>query len=690
MSSVLKNTLSRWGHSKYETDLSVKKEKRVLSKFVDVLADYTDAEIIVIHSKQPFGDNEYLKCPSLQLLVTTTSGLDHIDISYLSTKGVRIVRMPKVRRDAVVETTLGLLINASRLIWKFHRDAKTNLWGRDKLDSYAPKRLQDLKVGIVGCGVIGRRMISVLEAFGVQLYAVDPLGVPSNVEEMAFNKMGRECDAVLLLCDLNPSSEYLANADWLSKTKRGMILINCARGRLVDIDAAIGAIRAQHLGFLGLDVFPEEPYTKLDIVNEFENIRLLPHASGFHPNLSKQIMDGLREIILCYQQRKVIYGELRDTRIFPEYNRWLHRQKDPEEDQTWRTCYNLLKGKYQDQKTAMEIIAEKDLYDALVSLLVIDRKGYQITKRFRSENDLSLQFLILKMAHEVPSGHSLQKLLSDRGFVRRILDSGEKDWDRLDSDSKLWIFQHLSSTVDLDSLQGQVGAQIDTDWANPDEHPAYMARVESLQVLCYPVTQMLYAYYVGSNPSLRENLFAPVTQVSWVEALHFANRMSLADNLEVAYKMRNQEGKFQVKWNKESNGWRLPTETEWEIIARSGKKYTYSGSKQVDDVGWYMGNSTGAKSVGQLLPNSFGLYDMSGNVWEWCWDWYAEYQNSNEVLFNPVGAAKGTERVVRGGSYKMNKRNLRVSGRQKASPKLRANDIGFRLVRPIKLGDVLE
>ena len=138
-----------------------------------------------------------------------------------------------------------------------------------------------------------------------------------------------------------------------------------------------------------------------------------------------------------------------------------------------------------------------------------------------------------------------------------------------------------------------------------------------------------------------------------------------------------------VKWNKSANGYRLPTEAEWEYCARGGEEHLYAGSDNIDEVAWYTGNS-GRKmhSVGEKKANGYGLYDMSGNVWERVWDsWKRKYESSTS---DPVYVdASSSERVYRGGGWGRSARRTRVSGRLWNGASYRYDYRGFRFLRTV-------
>ena len=186
--------------------------------------------------------------------------------------------------------------------------------------------------------------------------------------------------------------------------------------------------------------------------------------------------------------------------------------------------------------------------------------------------------------------------------------------------------------------------------------------LSTYKICRFEVTQQLWQDVMGSNPSyFTGNLQRPVEQVRWSDCQTFINRLN------------QLTGKT----------YRLPTEAEWEYAARGGANstysYIYSGGNTLNDVAWngYISNSQ-TQTVGTKQANDLGLYDMSGNVWEWCNDWYGNY--SNTAVTNPQGAATGSFRVIRGGSWGNGGGNARVSSRYNNYPSGNDDQIGIRLV----------
>jgi formylglycine-generating enzyme len=210
------------------------------------------------------------------------------------------------------------------------------------------------------------------------------------------------------------------------------------------------------------------------------------------------------------------------------------------------------------------------------------------------------------------------------------------------------------------------------------------------------VTQELYKAVRGENPSFFKGDHRPVENVSWYDSIEFCNLLSKKAGLQEYYivekskqDLNNKNDYDKLKWiitkNKEANGFRLPTEAEWEFAAHGGntspgsKPLTYAGSNTLDNVGWYRENShEETKLVGLKFPNQLGLYDMSGNVWEFCWDWYGDYKDGTWI--NPRGPQESSRRVIRGGSRGDVAGGGTLVSRGSWAPGLCIHLIGFRVV----------
>ena len=223
-----------------------------------------------------------------------------------------------------------------------------------------------------------------------------------------------------------------------------------------------------------------------------------------------------------------------------------------------------------------------------------------------------------------------------------------------------------------------------SDSGSLDEKPGHQVMVSPFSIGKYEVTQAQYMEITGSNPSNFKSgsdaVGRPVERVSWFEAAEFCNKLSEMEGLQKVYAISGTD----IRADFSRNGYRLPTEAEWEYAARGGSKsrnYTYAGSNDVNAVAWYSDNAgRTTHPVGGKAPNELGLYDMSGNVWEWCWDWYANtYQSGAQT--NPVGAFSGDLRVNRGGSWYGSAGYLRSAYRGINSPGDSYNFVGFRVLR---------
>jgi formylglycine-generating enzyme required for sulfatase activity len=228
------------------------------------------------------------------------------------------------------------------------------------------------------------------------------------------------------------------------------------------------------------------------------------------------------------------------------------------------------------------------------------------------------------------------------------------------------------------------------------EKPLRNVTLSAFQISETEITQAQYQAVMGRNPSRFGGCnTCPVEQVSWYDAIIFCNRLSEAQGLQPCY--YSDVGYLQVFgkiggnwalvnsgsvfWNQSAKGYRLPTEAEWEFASRGGvTSHIYSGGNNINDFAWFSSNSgSSTKPTKGKMSNAFGLYDMSGNVWEWCWDWYNVYPSSPQT--NPAGPSSGVFRVLRGGGWGSFSVSCRVSSRANVDPSGLGVSNGFRVVR---------
>ncbi len=224
-----------------------------------------------------------------------------------------------------------------------------------------------------------------------------------------------------------------------------------------------------------------------------------------------------------------------------------------------------------------------------------------------------------------------------------------------------------------------------------DEKPVHSVTLSDFWMGKYEVTQGEWRDVIGTsirqqrdktNPDWSmagEGNNHPMYFVSWEEAVEYCNALSRREGLTLCYSGSGSN----IQCNFNANGYRLPTEAEWEYAARGGsssRSTTYAGSNTISGVAWYSDNSGNQiHPVGGKQSNELGIYDMTGNVWEWCWDRYVRYGSGSQR--DPAGPSSGSNRVERGGSWSINTSHCRVANRNLDTPTDRYGDLGFRVVR---------
>ena len=204
------------------------------------------------------------------------------------------------------------------------------------------------------------------------------------------------------------------------------------------------------------------------------------------------------------------------------------------------------------------------------------------------------------------------------------------------------------------------------------------------------MTQELYEKIIGVNPSKNKGKKNPVERTQWTDAIRFCNECSELEGLTPCYDLDTRECNFNA------NGYRLPTEAEWEYACRAGSvdKYCFGNDEtELPRHAWFKANSQGKpRPSGQKQPNRWGLFEMHGNVWQWCHDWYGETYYEESPAENPHGPATGKLRVLRGGAWDCTAEKLRSAYRHKEFPVYSdacfgADSYGFRRARKADGGD---
>lgn len=249
----------------------------------------------------------------------------------------------------------------------------------------------------------------------------------------------------------------------------------------------------------------------------------------------------------------------------------------------------------------------------------------------------------------------------------------------------------------LDSGTFQMGSP-ETERQREENEVLHEVKIDSFYISPLEVTQKEYEELMGKNPSEFHGENLPIENVSWFDAVEYCNKLSEKNALTPAYRVNGKE----VEWDQNANGYRLPTEAEWEYACRANTTTPFNTETSISDqesnyYGHYpylieenyfsQGNldtepgqyRETSISVGSFQPNAWGLYDMHGNVGEWCWDFYGAYDQKN--IENPTGPATGNARIVRGGGWNDYAKHLRSAYRSSKDPNTSASNVGFRLAR---------
>ena len=240
------------------------------------------ATILVVDSKLRVDAPLLESADRLRLVVTTTSGHDHIDLDEARRHGIRVARCPLARRDPVVATSIAMALGFARDLRWLHEEARAGRWARKSLPQRQLTIPSDLTVGVVGHGVIGAHAARSWRGLGARVLISDP----SHTEHIEPLELARRCQIVTLHCSLSPTSRLLVGREFVAALPLGAILVNTARGECVDLDALLDA---DHLAGIGLDVFTQEPWPDLQALAARPNVVVTPHAAGYYDGLGTAV-----------------------------------------------------------------------------------------------------------------------------------------------------------------------------------------------------------------------------------------------------------------------------------------------------------------------------------------------------------------------------------------------------------------
>ena len=319
------------------------------------------------------------------------------------------------------------------------------------------------------------------------------------------------------------------------------------------------------------------------------------------------------------------------------------------------------------KKPEPEIVTEKAgiAENAGTVSTTMDNKSFFMDKRFRIVAAVFVAVIGIAIFAVISSNARVKEL--ERLHASTPADiQGEGEEEEVPEPLPAGMVFLQGGTFTMGSPASEVGRDYD--------ETQHQVTVSSFSMGRYEVTQAEYEKIMGTNPSAYRGANLPVENVSWFDAVEYCNWRSQREGLTPAYTISGAN----VTWNRNANGYRLPTEAEWEYACRAGTTTAYNTGNSITERQSHFNTSSSA-SVGSFRSNAWRLYDMHGNVWEWCWDWYGAYTSGAQN--DPVGPASGDLRVLRGGSWGSYAVNLRSARRNYGAPSHRGSGIGFRLAR---------
>jgi sulfatase modifying factor 1 len=378
-----------------------------------------------------------------------------------------------------------------------------------------------------------------------------------------------------------------------------------------------------------------------------------------------------------------------DVKFRKSERNWTTMQESPFVQRSWEPIRSLLLGAPKSFPSIEQITAYKWWPLACMSLFdTRDNRLVKIKSNHQAKNQLETILFIRSLAQETKEEplYSIYKEGLFDSLLFRLCTT--KKPQKLSSA----LFQMIRERS-MDMIRIPQGSY----WVGSSKRitsaPYHMVKTNTFSIAVFPVTQLLWYDVMNNSPSKYKGSTRPVEQISWTDAIEFCNQLSLKEDREPYYSTNGKE----ISTNIKSDGYRLPTEAQWEIAARGEKSFGNAQKElistwNIEQMGW-VSQATGTRPIGQKKQNQFGVQDIFGNVFEWCWDLFGAYQNMIETkgqkkpyFMREEGFLKGPEfghyRCYRGGAWNLTEEFAKPYQRMAGAVKMKSTSIGMRICCP--------